>query len=272
VTGNKFAGEICAYCCIRPSTSDDHVFARKFFVEAQRGNLPQVPACEECNREKNRLESELMVVLGFAGRHADATDTLSRLVADRFINKANARIARGVQAGKSTVWAVENGIMRRGMSVPVDWGKVERLFAYIARGLAWLHFDKLQLGEDCTVGSVSLVGEDGRRFRHILGLNARRRVDESVGQGTFHYRGAQATDNPLITFWEFSVYGIRTSSSGDASHNVGVMTGPKQIVDRGRRTRDLLIQWRTGTRLHRRIDAMHKRDADLIKKAKGLRS
>jgi hypothetical protein len=55
-----------------------------------------------------------MVVLGFAGRHADATDNLSRLVADRFVNKADARIARGVQAGQGAAWAVKNGILRAG--------------------------------------------------------------------------------------------------------------------------------------------------------------
>src|ERR1700730_2823322 len=35
--------------------------------------LQIVPACQQCNREKARLEDYLMVVLGFGGRHPDAT-------------------------------------------------------------------------------------------------------------------------------------------------------------------------------------------------------
>ena len=251
MTGNRFAGETCAYCCTEPSTSDDHVFARRFFVETQRPGLVQVPACAACNGDKNKLESEMMVVLGFAGRHADATENLSGQVARRLANKANARIARDLRAGTSALWVVETGVVRQGMSVPVDWGKVEALFSFIARGLAWQHFDKLQLGSDCSVSIVNLVGRDGHVFRQFLGLNAGRCVDEDVGQGTFHYRGAQAADNPQITVWEFSIYGgIRTAESGDGAHNIGVMTGPKRIVDKGRSTRDLLDRWRKRTRVH----------------------
>jgi hypothetical protein len=176
---------------------------------------------------------------------------LSRLVAHRFTNKANARIARGVQAIKTAAQAVENGGVRRAMTVPVDWGKVERLFTYIARGLAWFTSTSCSWvriarfaasrswvrtgdGSDTSSGSTRAGGSTG-----------------AFGQGTFRYRGAQTTDNPLITFWEFSVYGgIRTRSSGDAPHDIGLMTGPKHIWDRGRQIRDLLIRWRSGTRLH----------------------
>jgi hypothetical protein len=39
---------------------------------------------------KGRLESKLMVILPFGGRHADAVDNLETLAARRFENKANA--------------------------------------------------------------------------------------------------------------------------------------------------------------------------------------
>jgi len=51
----KFAGELCVYCNSRPAVVPDHVFARKFFLLNKRGNLPQVPACDQCNNEKSRL-------------------------------------------------------------------------------------------------------------------------------------------------------------------------------------------------------------------------
>src|SRR5947209_15193891 len=55
---NSFRGLPCVYCGA-PATSDDHVIAAKFFLEPQRGNLPQVPACERCNNEKSHLEDYL---------------------------------------------------------------------------------------------------------------------------------------------------------------------------------------------------------------------
>lgn len=141
MTGNKFAGKKCAYGCVRPSTTDDHVLAKGWFLEAQRDGLPQAPACAECNGAKAKLESELMVVLPFGGRHADSRDNLSCLGGKRFVNKANIQHALRLQGGVARPWVRENGVVRPGMTVPIDWQKVERLCEYIARGLAWHEFD-----------------------------------------------------------------------------------------------------------------------------------
>ena len=41
----KLKDTMSVYCGTRSATTNDHVFARKFFLEARRGHLPQVPAC-----------------------------------------------------------------------------------------------------------------------------------------------------------------------------------------------------------------------------------
>jgi hypothetical protein len=56
------------------------VIAAKFFLEPQRGNLPEVPACERSNNEKSHLEDYLMVFLGFGATHPDATVNLDTLL------------------------------------------------------------------------------------------------------------------------------------------------------------------------------------------------
>jgi hypothetical protein len=88
---NSFRGLPCVYCGA-PATTDDHVIAAKFFLEPQRGNLPEVPACERCNNEKSHLEDYLMVVLGFGATHPDATVNLDTLVRRRLEN--NLRLKR----------------------------------------------------------------------------------------------------------------------------------------------------------------------------------
>jgi hypothetical protein len=72
----KFNDKTCVYCATQPATTEDHVFARGFFVETRRDKLPKVPACQPCNQVKSGLEHYLATVLPFAGRHADAPASL----------------------------------------------------------------------------------------------------------------------------------------------------------------------------------------------------
>jgi 5-methylcytosine-specific restriction endonuclease McrA len=46
----RFKPGICAYCGA-PVNTADHVFARSFFPETLRADLPQVVACAPCNAE-----------------------------------------------------------------------------------------------------------------------------------------------------------------------------------------------------------------------------
>ncbi len=251
MTGNRFAGKPCAYGCGRPSASDDHVFARKFFVESKRGNLLQVPACNTCNGEKGALESELMNILAFGGRHDDAADNLSVQVAHRMENKANARIARELKAGESRAWVKENGVIREAMTVPIIWSRVQRLFCFIARGLAWHHFENMVLDTECSVGAFSATGRNAALLRRFRNGKAGRTADDDVGEGTFGYWGVQAEDNPKVTAWAFSIYGgVRTVDCGDEPHNIGVLTGPRKRVERGLQRREIQGRWLEGTRLH----------------------
>ena len=119
---NSFRGLPCVYCGA-PATTDDHVIAAKFFLEPQRGNVPEVPACHRCNNEKSHLEDYLMVVLGFGATHPDATVNLNTLVRRRLEN--NLRLKRELAAGYDA---------SGGTTIPFDYQKLERLFAMIAQG------------------------------------------------------------------------------------------------------------------------------------------
>jgi len=70
----RFKNKLCVYCLKNPSTpTGDHIFAREFFMQDRRANLPKVPACKHCNNEKSQLEHYLTAVLPFCGRHPDAS-------------------------------------------------------------------------------------------------------------------------------------------------------------------------------------------------------
>jgi hypothetical protein len=248
MTGNRFSGEICVYCNVAPSTTDDHIFARKFFLPAHRDNLPQVPACSKCNGDKAKLEAELMHILPFGARYGGGTENLSTLVPKRLAK--NAKVLRRLQASITYPWVRENGLLRRTMSVPLDWTRVEELFIYMAKGVAW-HEWQVRLGSEHFVSAHTMVGQEGRVLRHLIRLNAARRIAKTLSNGTFRYMGAQAADNPSITVWEFVIFGgLRSNVSGDGPCNIGVMTGPLRVNQRTAEKARRLSQWRLGTRLH----------------------
>lgn len=248
MTGNRFSGELCVYCNAVPSATDDHVFARKFFLTKHRDSLPQVPACANCNGKKARLESELMAILPFGGRYEGAAENLSTLVPRRL--EKNARILRRLRSGTTHPWSLESGLIRRGMAVPLDWSQVEDLSIFLAKGLAWHHW-RVRFGADEFVSAHAMVGPQGRILRQLHRLNAAQRVSNALGNGTFRYWGAQAGDNPLITVWEFEFLGgLRSERSGDAPCNIGVMTGPRRTQRLAESKARSLSVWRRGTRLH----------------------
>ena len=93
----KYRGKPCTYCSVRTAETADHVFAREFFLPAQRANLPKVPACRECNEAKSQLEHYLTAVLPFGARHPGAATSLSEMVPPRLAK--NARLERDLSRG-----------------------------------------------------------------------------------------------------------------------------------------------------------------------------
>jgi hypothetical protein len=203
--GKRFKGKTCVYCAAAPSTTGDHVFAREFFINVRRGNLPKVPACDSCNNEKSRLEHYLTAVLPFGGRHADSSENLSTLVEPRLAK--NAKLHNELNAGLGQVWSREGGLMVPVRTLPVDGGKVGKLFEFIMKGLLWHHW-KIILQPDrhaLWAGFLTPVGIEF--YRSFFSMNSNARVSANLGEGTFTYEGVQGTDIPEMSVWIFSMYG-----------------------------------------------------------------
>ncbi len=247
MTGNTFAGLTCVYCGLQPSTTDDHVFAKKFFLETRRQNLPQVPACASCNAAKSKFENELMVILPFGGRHADARENLERLAARRVAK--NRRLQRQLVSGSSRVWIQDGGFYQRTTALPLNWEKVEKLFALIAKGLTWYHW-RVLIGADCFASAHTLQGTAKAQFVRMMRQRTAAQMNVNLGGGTFLYHGAQGIDNLCVTIWEFSIYGgLRAMGPRgiiDGEIKISAMTGPSRVLQRA----ELKAGWLSGTRLH----------------------
>ena len=71
------------------------------------------------------------------------------------------------------------------------------------------------------------------------------RLTGAIGGYAFTYQGAQGTDNSQVTVWEMRIFG-GLLCAGDPDRLIGIMTGPKRIIQRA----DLRSRWLKGTRLH----------------------
>jgi hypothetical protein len=219
--GKTYRGRLCVYCGKRPSTTGDHVFARGFCLETRRGNLPQVPACDECNGVKSHLEHYLTTVLPFGGQHRDSQDTLSSLVPKRL--EKNVRLQQELKAGYD------------GDKIPLREGQIEALFCFVARGLLYHHWGIILTVDDCAASTV--IRSDGAGFLNYVftKMTPANRVAVNLGEGTLVYEGIQAKDYPQFTLWRFLVYGGLCFAEGSRDPNgkhsiIFAVTGPKGLL------------------------------------------
>lgn len=226
----RFKGKPCVYC-LHPSSDDgDHVICRQFFLPQHRENLPKVPSCRGCNKKKSDLEHYLTAVLPFGGRHAAAGMILKTMVPPRL--GKNVKLHASLAAGRKTVFSSRNGgPWAPQMSVPFDSQHLSTLFEYIAKGLAWHHW-QTYIGPDCFVKAGFFVGAGQRAFEQLLSMNGTR-IKANLGHGTFEYEGVQACECPELTVWRMSFYGVELE--GDRKNQFArcsdgyVISAPKKM-------------------------------------------
>jgi hypothetical protein len=232
----KFKGQRCAYCSASEAVTGDHIFAREFFLLSARANLPQAPICEQCNNEKSNLEHYLTTVLPFGGRHTHASENLALQVPKRL--GKNTKLHRNLMAEQRIVSVSgTGGTTAETIAIPFDGEKLENLFSMITRGLVWYHW-RVYLESSYRVQTHTITADGLEMYdQKLFRKNARNRVGEDLGSGTFAYEGAQAVDDPGVTVWKFRVYGGLASYEDEisartlGSHLVSV-TGPLTAFSR----------------------------------------
>jgi hypothetical protein len=217
---HKFNGQVCVYCNDAPSETSDHALGRKFFLEERRGDLPQVPACFNCNNEKAKHEAYLMTVLPFGAKNVDSGRILSELVPPRL--EKNAKLRRKLMRGYD-----RSG----GMSIPFDHRPLIGLFSMIAKALAFQHFG-VRIGSDFASTAAVFMDQANPAFQQMLAMG--NRVGGDLGQGTFRYVGCQPGKYPEQTLWQFEIYGgidfAGSNMPGGRASLTMAATGEKEFI------------------------------------------
>lgn len=232
----KFLGKLCAYCHIRESTRQgDHIFARKFFLERDRQDLPKVPACDQCNNEKSLIEHYLAGVLPFGGLHDVSEENLVTLVPARL--EKNRKLKSELQVGMNYRNVIDhNGREDLRLVIPFDGERYAKLFEFIAKGLSLYHWGTY-INENSITYATSLSACGVQNFRRFFSLNTPNRIENSIANNTFSYAGVQAVDNDQMSFWFFESYNGLTGAEviDDKEYytsTVGAFTGPPEKMNK----------------------------------------
>jgi len=227
----KYKNKTCVYC-VTPNSSEegDHVISRSFFLLDKRSNLPQVPACKACNNAKSELEHYLSAVMPFAARHADSAINLDSMVPPRLAKNKKLHIAladgtdKFLTSRNGEPWSVD-------MTIPFDSKRLTLLFEYIAKGLAYYHW-QIYLPPDHLVNAMFLTGETRAKFEGFI-AHAKKRVQADLGDGVFIYEGIKAEECSELTVWRMSLYGAQVTGDPRAPTErcsvAYVLTAPKRM-------------------------------------------
>ncbi len=210
MSSKKYRGKTCAYCAVpNSSTTADHVIARGFFLENQRGNLPQVPACALCNGEKSELEHYLMTVLPFGGRHLDASANLAEQVPRRLAkNSALADELRRALRSRLRLRSVNGEPWIQETILPLNPDKLIALYRWIAIGLSYEHWNLSLPLADFVISAAYLMPNMAAMFDAVFDQAGQIAVHGNLGDGTFIYAGFQGKG---FSLWRMSIYGVEVS-------------------------------------------------------------
>jgi len=208
MSSKRHKGRDCAYCGKKnASTTADHVIARKFFLEEDRANLPQVPACADCNNKKSALEHYAATALMAGSNHVDGDLYRREKVAPRIAKNRKLRLSMGLDT--DPVLLNVNGIIRPMHILKIEYEKINKLMSLIVIGLYYFHFglplDRQFYSEVC----MFAPDHDPALWASMAAYfpPGSERVTANLGRGGFVYEGIQSPAHHAFTVWRMAWHG-----------------------------------------------------------------
>jgi hypothetical protein len=208
MASKRYKGKDCAYCgAIGASRAPDHVIAREFFLEGDRGNLPQVPACDSCNNMKSALEHYATAVLMAGTNHLDGDLYRKTKVVPRI--QKNRKYQKELGLNDPPVWINIRGVIQQMHVIKIDADKINALMAMIVRGLYFFHFAR-PLAHSFEPDISMFHPHHEPVMLHGLSIffpADAPRVRGDLGRGGFVYEGIQSPAHEALTLWRMIWHG-----------------------------------------------------------------
>ena len=145
----------------------------------------------------------------------------------------NVKLHNELSSRSVTAWRkTTSGLHVRSTTLPFDSDKLTDFFSFATRGLMWHHWSEC-LDSESFVHSMCVTKAGEAIVNWQLQLDARRRVQASLGNGTIEYWGSQGLDRLNVSVWKFRLYGGLVLA-GDSSlpdeetSHVCTFTGPRR--------------------------------------------
>lgn len=226
-----FKGQLCVYCRVGKSgPTGDHLVPRSFFPDKYRGNLPKVPACNQCNNTKSKLEHDLATRLPLGNKSPWAGSNLQNRIPPRLAR--NQKLARKLASGRAISWVKQDsGAMTPLLTIPFNEESYLKFFEYVAVGILYSHFN-IYVPEGHRVLALNMSQWDNS-WSYLSQLRANSTGVESFADGGFKYQVGKSENNPLVFIGEFQLYGgLQFESDGRIiSGDVGVIIARDGLID-----------------------------------------
>jgi len=181
---------------MREATTRDHVPPKAIFHEPYPPNLITVPACDKCNNEGSKYDSEFRVVVSMnAGIDSPRTDYFWRGYALRTLARNNRLKTHVFDSGRRVNLTSPSGIiLGEAFAVPYSVRKHSAVINRVVRGLYYHHFGQV-LGRRASVQSKPFQSMPAE-FAEMVKKWPWGRVG-----GEFFYRFGRAADSPFSSVW-----------------------------------------------------------------------
>lgn len=242
----KRPAKTCAYCAENPGPENDHVLAKQLFPAelAYRDNLPQVPACGYCNRQKQKFEDSVAVFFQL-GHDSDASRKVLDDRVPRTLRK-NARLARALREGMHWEWRPEkSGLMTKRLVLTINEEErfhINQWFRFITKGF-YYDATKEPLPRNRKLYLVFPASQDEFDYLKSFILNTTDRQERTLARGEFYYAFAIALDK-ATTAWHFAfksvdVFAFTMSTESDvlAERDWNVTPPRNRAIERAVRLR-----------------------------------
>jgi len=171
----------------------------------------------------------LTAVVPFGSTMAGAGQYLEDLVAPRL--RKNQKLARHLDQGRQYGYMQSSvGLLQRTMTIPCDCKKVVELFKFVARGLAFHHWDVLMPDTEVALFSGFVIPDGARIMESMLASKVSRGTGRQVlGDGVFTYEGVQDPEHAALTVWRMSLYGVVFAADNYQLTDAYVTTAPREV-------------------------------------------